>query len=69
MNRELHPNQNTVEVTCTTCSNKFEIKTTSSDVKVDVCSNCHPFYTGKQTSVSKAGRIDKFNQRMEKKAN
>ncbi len=68
MNKELHPNQNKVEVTCTTCGNKFEMKTTSDDIKVDVCSNCHPFYTGKQTSGAKAGRIDKFNQRMEKKA-
>ncbi len=67
MKKDLHPNVNTVEVTCTTCANKFEIKTTSDDVKVDVCASCHPFYTGKQTSGAKAGRIDKFNQRMEKK--
>ncbi len=67
MKKDLHPNVNTVEVTCTTCGNKFEIKTTADDVKVDVCASCHPFYTGKQTSGAKAGRIDKFNQRMEKK--
>ena len=67
MNKELHPSQNKVEVTCTTCGTAFEIKTTSDDIKVDVCSSCHPFYTGKQTSGAKAGRIDKFNQRMDKK--
>lgn len=67
MKKDLHPNVNAVEVTCTTCGNKFQIKTTADDVKVDVCASCHPFYTGKQTSGAKAGRIDKFNQRMEKK--
>ncbi len=67
MKKDLHPNVNSVEVTCTTCGNTFELKTTADDVKVDVCASCHPFYTGKQTSGAKAGRIDKFNQRMEKK--
>ncbi len=67
MKKDLHPNVNVVEVTCTTCGNKFEVKTTAEDVKVDVCANCHPFYTGKQTTGAKAGRIDKFNQRMGKK--
>ncbi len=67
MKKELHPNVNSVDVTCTTCGNKFQIKTTADDVKVDVCASCHPFYTGKQTSGAKAGRIDKFNQRMDKK--
>lgn len=69
MNKEIHPKQKIVEITCTTCGNKFETKTTAKEIKVDVCSGCHPFYTGKQTSGAKAGRIDKFNQRMKKKDN
>ena len=67
MNKELHPNTQEVEVTCTTCANKFMTTTTAKEIKVDVCSNCHPFYTGKQSSGSKAGRIDKFNQKLNKK--
>lgn len=66
MNKDLHPKLNSVEIVCTTCGNKFQLKTTINEIKIDVCSNCHPFYTGKQTSGSKAGRIDKFNKRMEK---
>lgn len=67
MKKDLHPSNNKVEITCTTCGNKFELKTTSDEIKVDICAECHPFYTGKQTSGTKAGRIDKFNQRMDKK--
>ena len=67
MNKDLHPEARNVEITCTTCGNKFEIKSTSKDIKVDICSKCHPFYIGKQTSGAKAGRIDKFNQKLNKK--
>lgn len=67
MNKKIHPKIKSVEIICTTCGNKFEMKTTANEIKVDVCSNCHPFYTGKQTSGAKEGRIDKFNQRMNKK--
>ncbi|NQX83326.1 MAG: 50S ribosomal protein L31 [Mycoplasmataceae bacterium] len=66
MKKNLHPEIKSIEITCTTCGNNFELKTTVEEIKVDVCSNCHPFYTGKQTSGSKTGRVDKFNKRMEK---
>lgn len=65
MKKELHPKKNEVEVTCTTCGKKFMIETTADEIKIDVCNECHPFYTGKQKSGSKTGRIDKFNQRAE----
>lgn len=68
MNKEIHPEMKNVKVACTTCGNKFEVKSTTNEIKVDVCSNCHPFYTGKQTSGTKAGRIDKFNKRIKKAA-
>ena len=67
MKKELQPKINTVTVECVTCGNKFKLNTTSSEIKVDVCSNCHPFYTGKLASGSKAGRIEKFNQKFGKK--
>jgi len=67
MKKEIHPKTKTVEVTCTTCSNKFMTTTTADEIKVDVCSKCHPFYTGKQSTGSKAGRIDKFNKKLSKK--
>ena len=52
-------------VTCA-CGNTFETKSTKSEIKVEVCSKCHPFFTGKQTDSSKkAGAVDKFNRRLQ----
>jgi large subunit ribosomal protein L31 len=67
MKKDLHPEYKEIEVACTTCENKFVTHSTSDEIKVDVCSNCHPFYTGKQTTGGAAGRIDRFNQRFAKK--
>ena len=66
MKKEIHPEYVKSDVTCVTCGKKFETKSLSSEIKVDVCSNCHPFYTGKATSNSKTGRVDRFNTRMKK---
>ncbi len=63
MKKGIHPKYHKVTVTCTTCGNTFETGTTAKDIKVDTCSNCHPFYTGKQKFIAAAGRIDKFNKR------
>ncbi|MDD3958431.1 MAG: 50S ribosomal protein L31 [Candidatus Izemoplasmatales bacterium] len=63
MKKDIHPKYHRVTVTCSTCGNTFESGTTAKDIKVDTCSNCHPFYTGKQKFVAAAGRIDKFNKR------
>lgn len=63
MKNGIHPKYHTVTVTCSTCGNTFETGSTSKEIKVDTCSNCHPFFTGKQKSVQAAGRIDKFNKR------
>ena len=54
-----------VTVKCA-CGNTFETLSTKSDLRVDICSNCHPFYTGKQKLVDTGGRVDKFKKRMEK---
>lgn len=67
MQKELHPKLDTVEVTCSSCGAKFTTESTNGEFKnVEICSNCHPFYTGKQKNISKGGRIDKFNAKMSK---
>ncbi|AXA34687.1 MULTISPECIES: 50S ribosomal protein L31 [Francisella] len=64
MKNEIHPKYNEVAVTCS-CGNKFTTKSTigKEAMNVDICSQCHPFYTGKQRVVDTAGRVDRFNKR------
>jgi len=62
MKAGIHPEYNTCTVTCA-CGNSFETRSTQGDITVEICSNCHPFYTGKQKLVDTAGRIDRFNRR------
>ena len=63
MKKDIQPEIKTVEVTCQSCGNTFKTNTTVDKIVVDVCSNCHPFYTGKLTSNSKAGRVERFNKK------
>jgi large subunit ribosomal protein L31 len=58
----IHPDYNSVVVSCA-CGNKFETRSTSKELNVDVCSACHPFYTGKQRLVDTQGRVDRFRRR------
>lgn len=64
MKKEIHPGYEDLEVTCS-CGHKFVTKSTMGKPQfhIEVCSNCHPFYTGKQKIVDTAGRVDKFNQK------
>jgi large subunit ribosomal protein L31 len=63
MKAEIHPNYTEINVTCS-CGNKFQTRsTTGRDLNVEVCSQCHPFYTGKQKIVDTAGRVEKFRQK------
>jgi large subunit ribosomal protein L31 len=63
MKNGIHPEYNEVNVTCS-CGNSFKTNTTAGkDLQLDVCSECHPFYTGKQKIVDTAGRVDKFRQK------
>lgn len=63
MKAGIHPEYSTIKVTCS-CGNVFETRsTTCSDLGIEVCSNCHPFYTGKQKIVDTGGRVAKFNAR------
>lgn len=64
MKNEIHPKYNEIAITCS-CGNKFTTKSTISKeaMNIDICSQCHPFYTGKQRVVDTAGRVDRFNKR------
>ncbi len=63
MKKDIHPKYHRVTVKCTTCGNEFETGSTIKDVRVDTCSNCHPFYTGKQKHAQADGRVERFNKR------
>lgn len=63
MKAEIHPDYKAITVTCS-CGNSFATNSTlGRDLHVDVCSQCHPFYTGKQKIVDSGGRVDKFRQK------
>ncbi len=62
MKKDIHPKYEPTTVTCA-CGNVFEIRSTAKDVKVEICSNCHPFFTGKQKLVDTAGRVERFKKR------
>lgn len=62
MREGIHPNYEKTTITCA-CGNVMETRSTKKDIKVEICSKCHPFFTGKQKLVDTGGRIDKFNKR------
>jgi large subunit ribosomal protein L31 len=63
MKPEIHPNYQDVTVTCA-CGNTFQTRSTmGEELHVEICSECHPFFTGKQKLVDTAGRVDRFNKR------
>jgi large subunit ribosomal protein L31 len=62
MKKGIHPEYKMTKITCA-CGNVIETRSTVSDIKVEICSACHPFFTGKQKLVDTAGRIERFNRR------
>jgi large subunit ribosomal protein L31 len=60
--KEIHPNYEKSVVKCV-CGNTFETRSTRKEIKVEVCSSCHGFFTGKQRLVDSAGRVEKFNKK------
>mgnify|MGYP002786096708 FL=1 len=67
MKADAHPEYREISITCS-CGNKWQTRSTmGKDLNVEVCSECHPFYTGKQKTLDTAGRIEKFNQKYGKK--
>ena len=64
MKEGIHPKYGKAIVRCV-CGETFETGSTKSELKVDICSKCHPFFTGKQKFVDAGGRLDKFKKRLE----
>jgi large subunit ribosomal protein L31 len=58
----IHPNYELTTITCA-CGNVIETRSTAKDIKVEICSACHPFFTGKQKLVDTAGRIERFRRK------
>lgn len=65
MKKDIHPEVYDVQVECA-CGNSFASRSTNKEVKVVICSKCHPFFTGTQKFLDAAGRIDKFNKKFAK---
>ena len=66
MKADIHPDYQEITVTCS-CGNEFKTRSTmNKPLNVEVCSQCHPFYTGKQKIVDTAGRVEKFRQKYSK---
>lgn len=66
MRKNLHPAYNKTTITCA-CGNTIETASTKQNIKVEICSKCHPFFTGKQKLVDTGGRVDRFNRRLNSK--
>ena len=64
----IHPRYQQAKVHCGSCGTEFEVGSTQAQLRVDVCSNCHPFFTGKQTIVDTAGQVERFQKRLERSA-
>jgi|YNPMSStandDraft_2_1061718.scaffolds.fasta_scaffold00634_16 large subunit ribosomal protein L31 len=62
MKKNIHPKYEICEVVCA-CGNRFITISTKPSIKVEICSNCHPFYTGKHKIIDTEGRVDKFNKK------
>jgi large subunit ribosomal protein L31 len=62
MKQDIHPKYHTATVTCA-CGNTFETGSTKQELKVEICSQCHPFYTGKQRTVFTTGRVERFKSK------
>lgn len=62
MKKDIHPKYEQTNITCA-CGNVINTFSTTQNIKVEICSQCHPFFTGKQKLVDTAGRIDRFKKR------
>lgn len=65
MKQGIHPGYNVTTVSCA-CGETFQTRSTKENVKLDICSVCHPFFTGKQKLIDTEGRVDKFRKKYKK---
>ncbi|MGP1359809.1 50S ribosomal protein L31 [Campylobacter sp.] len=66
MKKEIHPEYVDCTVTCA-CGNTFQTKSNKSEIKIDICDKCHPFFTGSEKIVDSAGRVEKFKKKYAQK--
>ena len=66
MKKEIHPQYKAVIVSCA-CGSVFKTRSTKGDFRIDICSACHPFFTGKQKFIDTAGRVERFRKKFAKK--
>ena len=66
MKKEIHPEYVDCTVTCA-CGNTFKTKSNKSDIRIDICDKCHPFFTGSEKIVDSAGRVEKFKKKYAQK--
>ncbi len=62
MKKDIHPKYKKATISCA-CGNSFETGSTKKNMKVEICSACHPFFTGKQKIIDTAGRVERFNRK------
>lgn len=62
MKEKIHPQYHEITVSCS-CGEQFKTRSTKKELRLDICSSCHPFYTGKQKLIDTAGRVDRFNKK------
>jgi large subunit ribosomal protein L31 len=62
MKKDIHPEYVECNITCA-CGNTFATRSTKKEIRVEICSNCHPFFTGKQKFIDSAGRVEKFKKK------
>lgn len=66
MKADTHPEYKEIKVSCA-CGNRFNTRSTGSDLNIEVCASCHPFFTGKQKVVDSGGRVEKFRAKYSRK--
>ncbi len=69
MKQDIHPKTYETTITCSTCGTAWNTHSTKQNLRVDICSNCHPFYTGEQRIVDTAGQVDRFMRRLQSSQN
>ncbi len=67
MKEKIHPKYNETTITCN-CGNVIHTRSTKSNIRVEICASCHPFFTGQHKLIDSAGRVEKFQKRYNKKS-
>lgn len=65
MKTEIHPEYVDATITCMSCDTEWQTRSTKPEIRIELCSNCHPFYTGQQRIVDTAGQVERFMNRLE----